>query len=179
MPAPYTWGSFVKKLAVIACLALAPIALATPAHAETKSTPDPVDSSVAGVSDIRKVTVRNAPRRVEATIKLRRALPNKSSAYLIFRAKTTGAEFTVGNQAFGSRHETIFVRFTPGGDGSRVSCPSLKVRVDADTNRVRISFRQACLGRHAGPIRAAGFTETTGAHGQDADITRWLHVRRG
>lgn len=110
---------------------------------------------------------------------LRRALPNKSSAYLIFRAKKTGAEFTVGNQGFGRRHETVFVRFTKDGDGRRVKCPSLKVKVDPDTNQVRISFRQSCLGRHAGPIRAAGFTETTGAHGQDADITRWLHVRRG
>lgn len=169
----------MKKLAVIACLALAPIALATPAHAETKSTPDPVDSSLAAASDIRKVTVRNAPRRIEATIKLRRALPNKSSAYLIFRAKRTGAEFTVGNQGFGKRHRAIFIRFTADSDERHVTCDSLKVKVDPDTNQVRISFRQACLGRHAGPIRAAGFTETTGAHGQDADITRWLHLRRG
>lgn len=168
----------MKKLAVIACTALAPLALVTPAHAATKSTPDPVDSSIAAVSDIRKVTVRNAPRRVEATIKLRRALPNKSSTYLIFTAKRTGAEFTVGNQAIGKRHRTIFVRFTEDGT-VHVKCPSLKVKVDSDTNQVRISFRQACLGRHAGTIRAAGFTETTGAHGDDADITRWLRVRRG
>lgn len=169
----------MKKLAVIACTALAPLALVTPAHAATKSTPDPVDSSIAAVSDIRKVTVRNAPRRVEATIKLRRALPNKSSAYLIFRAKKTGAEFTVGNYALGKRHRPIFVRFTGDSDDRHVTCPSLKVKVDSATDQVRISFRQACLGRHAGPIRAAGFTETTGAQGQDADITRSLHVRRG
>ncbi|WP_109506890.1 hypothetical protein [Nocardioides speluncae] len=122
---------------------------------------------------------RTAPHRVEATIKLRRALPNKSSAYLIFTAKRTGAEFTIGNQGFGERHRPIFVRFTRGGDERHVKCPSLKVRVDSETNQVRISFRQSCLGRHAGTIRAAGFTETTGAHGQDADITRWLRVPRG